>query len=123
MAFDWQDYLTFAEEIKSRTDEASKRSAISRAYYCVFHKAKSYAISHLGYVYRPENPSHSGMWIKFKNNGKTLNAIFNYGKKLQDFRETADYHDEFHNIDNYLIQAFQSAETALNYLKKVEGDE
>ena len=120
MNFNWEDYLTFAQEIKERPDEAAQRSAISRAYYCVFHKAKNYAKAHLGYVYRPDNPSHSGMWRTFKNNGKTLNAIFNYGTKLKDFRENADYQDEFKNIESSLVQAFQSADNALTYLKQIE---
>lgn len=121
MVFDWNEYLIFAEEIKVRPEETAKRSAISRAYYCVFHKAKDYAIEHLDYIYRPENPSHAGMWIKFKNNGRTLNAIYNYGMKLKNFREDADYHDEFEDIENSLIQTFHNANHVLKELKNLES--
>ncbi len=120
MAFDWQNYLIFAEELKSRTDEAAKRTAISRAYYCVFHKAKIYAVEKLDYVYRPENPSHQSMWLKFKNKGITLNAIYNYGVKLKNFREDADYKDEFENIENCLIQTYHNATHILDQLTKLE---
>ncbi len=39
MAFDWLDYLKLAKELAARADKASKRSAISRAYYFVFNTA------------------------------------------------------------------------------------
>jgi hypothetical protein len=48
MAFDWADYLKLAEELAARTDEASKRSAISRAYYFVFNTAFARAESTAG---------------------------------------------------------------------------
>ena len=38
-SFDWSGYLKLAEELGKRTDEASLRSAISRAYYYVYHFA------------------------------------------------------------------------------------
>ena len=38
MPFDFAAYLTLAEELKQRTDEASLRTAISRVYYAVFHQ-------------------------------------------------------------------------------------
>lgn len=37
--FGWSDYLNLAVELGARTDEASLRSAISRAYYYVYHLA------------------------------------------------------------------------------------
>lgn len=121
MVFDWKEYLIFAEEIKLRPEESAKRSAISRAYYCVFHKAKNYATEHLGYIYRPDNPSHAGMWREFKNKGITLNAIYNYGMKLKNFREVADYYDEFENIESSLIQTFHNANHVLKELKNLES--
>jgi hypothetical protein len=48
MPFDWADYLKLAEELAARTDEASKRSAISRAYYFVFNTAFERAESTAG---------------------------------------------------------------------------
>jgi hypothetical protein len=43
MPFDWNDFLTLAEELAARDDQASKRTAISRAYYSVFHAANARA--------------------------------------------------------------------------------
>ena len=37
--FGWSEYLNLAMELGARKDEASLRSAISRAYYYVYHLA------------------------------------------------------------------------------------
>ena len=37
--FNWYGYLQLAEELGKRSDEASLRSALSRAYYYVYHLA------------------------------------------------------------------------------------
>ena len=65
MPFNWNDYLTVARELKTRTDgqpvsnlnEAMRRSAISRAYYSVYHLAVEYAQGNLGYVPRSGGPN------------------------------------------------------------------
>lgn len=120
MDFDWADYLTFAREIKTRTDEAAKRSAISRAYYCVFNKARKYAENKLGYQYSSYHTSHKPIWDCFQNKGATFKAVRDNGLKLKDFREAADYKDNFENVDDSLTQAFRSAENALTYLNQIE---
>lgn len=63
MAFDWNGYLEVAENLKTETDgqpdsiavEAKRRTAISRAYYAVYHLAEDYAVANLGYT-----PSKTG---------------------------------------------------------------
>lgn len=43
MAFDWKNYISFAEELNNnRSDEAALRSSISRAYYGAFCKVRNY---------------------------------------------------------------------------------
>src|SRR5438552_14010258 len=44
MAFDWNDYARLAEELPTRKDEASLRTAISRFYYSVYHQARDYLL-------------------------------------------------------------------------------
>lgn len=63
MSFDWNNYLTIAEKIKSRAEgksangnnEALRRTAISRTYYSMFHLAVIYAKENLEY-----NPNTNG---------------------------------------------------------------
>jgi|SRR5580704_15724645 uncharacterized protein (UPF0332 family) len=38
--FTWHDYLRFSESVASSSDEATLRSAISRAYYAAFHAGR-----------------------------------------------------------------------------------
>jgi len=39
MPFDWNKFLSLAQQLATSSDEACKRTAISRAYYCVFNLA------------------------------------------------------------------------------------
>jgi hypothetical protein len=39
MPFDWFEYLQLADELGERAEEGALRSAISRAYYYVYHQA------------------------------------------------------------------------------------
>jgi hypothetical protein len=117
MAFDWEEYLTLANSLKGNADEASKRSAISRAYYCVFNRARIFAIQRLGYIYREGEPSHQAMWSFFKGG---LSGVGLNGKKIKDIRRKADYDDDFPDIDNDLISAFRYAGNVLSYLSSAE---
>ena len=38
--FAWSEYLTLAQHLAQQEDEASQRTAISRAYYAAFHVAR-----------------------------------------------------------------------------------
>lgn len=58
MAFDWDYYLVIAKKISKSVNgkadndnnEALRRTAISRAYYAIYHLALTYAKNNLGYV-------------------------------------------------------------------------
>jgi uncharacterized protein (UPF0332 family) len=45
MPFEWTDFISCAEELSNKSDEASLRSSISRAYYGAFGKIKIYCSS------------------------------------------------------------------------------
>jgi hypothetical protein len=40
LAFDWREFLDLARELSDRTDEASQRTAISRAYFAALGAAR-----------------------------------------------------------------------------------
>ena len=117
MPFDWNEYLLFARELEARTDEAAKRSAISRAYYCVFHLAKDYAIENLGYQFRPDQPTHKQLWDLFDGKGATSKAVYSKGMTLKRFRQDADYKNDVQIAD--IVQALQAADNALIYLDQL----
>ena len=94
MAFDWNDYLALASQLAGKLDEASRRTAISRAYYCVFNLANARAISRVGP--RPEGvPSHRWCWEQYKRTSDpTCARLGNTGDRLKRIRVQADYEDK-----------------------------
>lgn len=92
MPFDWNNFLTLATELATKTDEASHRTAISRAYYCAFNLAAARAESKVGP--RPKDaPSHQWCWDQYIG---TLNLacrqLGNTGDRMKRLRVKADYH-------------------------------
>lgn len=91
MPFDWNNYLTFAEELAGRVDEASMRSAISRAYYCVFNLA--FARAELTAGRRPSGERyHKWCWATYQRAADaSCRQLGTNGKRMQRRREKADY--------------------------------
>jgi hypothetical protein len=92
MAFDWNNYLTLAEELATRPgDEAAKRTAISRAYYCVFNLAFARAELSAG-PYPLRWGYHSWCWTKYKSTPDTrCRQLGNVGDRMKRRRVQADY--------------------------------
>ena len=57
--FDWNEYLSLATTLSEKADEASQRTAISRAYYAAFHAATLHAKRN-GY----QGGTHRKLWNK-----------------------------------------------------------
>ena len=91
MSFDWNNYLSLAEELADRTDEASKRTAISRAYYCVFNLAFAHAVTTAGP--KPWNePSHSWCWKVYESTpDDSCRKLGIEGDRMKRRRVDADY--------------------------------
>jgi len=65
MSFDWNEYLVLARQLAAANDDASKRSAISRAYYFVFNIAFARAEDTAGR--HPGSESfHKWCWDKYR---------------------------------------------------------
>ncbi len=91
MPFDWNNYLILAEELATRTDEASKRTAISRAYYYVFNLAFARAESTAG-SYPGREGYHSWCWSKYaKASDRLCRQLGNDGSRMGRRRVKADY--------------------------------
>ncbi|MCD6238374.1 MAG: hypothetical protein J7K51_03445 [Thermotogae bacterium] len=103
MNFDWKDFVRLAEDLMKRPDEASLRSAISRAYYGVFCISRNKR----GFKnYRPEKGKNIH-WIvinEYKNSHNNNEEII--GKYLDDLRRNRNYsdYDEDKTIDFKLAQ-------------------
>jgi len=116
MSFDWQSYISLAEELlelsqRERLEEACFRSAISRSYYGVFCiarnflKKKGISISPIDtHKFVREQYMNSSIVIEQKI-GENLKRLFGE-RKVSDYEDTAD-------ID------IKRAETAIKLAKRV----
>jgi len=91
MPFDWKEFLELAEKLATEEDEASKRTAISRAYYFVFNIA--FARAELSAGPCPKRGGyHRWCWNKYKKTSDTLcQQLGNDGDRMKRRRVTADY--------------------------------
>ena len=88
-SFDWSRYLTLATQLSGNADEASQRSSMSRAYYCVYHKALERAVGN-GYI---DQRSHLKLWELYNRNSadKVCRNLYVMGTRMKKERVDADY--------------------------------
>lgn len=91
MPFDWTAYRTIAETLSQSTDEASHRSAVSRAYYFAYHQALSHLIAHHNFQLSEGRPAHDQVWREFSRKGLSYREVWNKSDKLKKLRVDADY--------------------------------
>src|SRR5580693_3490975 len=89
-AFDWSKYLDLAMELQTRTDEASLRTAISRAYYFVYNTALSRPAVR-EYRLDVTRPAHEELWSLYERNGGECKNLADTAKRLKIRRVKADY--------------------------------
>lgn len=113
--FNWNEYLNLATTLSGNQDEASQRTAISRAYYAVFHAATLHAKPN-GYTER----NHGRLWKMYSAdsdiNARRISAMGNQMKKA---REDADYASETPRVADLMTQQIANASTFLNVLAQV----
>lgn len=119
MNFDWDEFRKLAEQLRQSETEAERRTAISRIYYAVYHRAKTY-LEREGFQFRQFESSHRQIWDEFKDKGRTFAAIGNTGDRLRANRVKADYISEIENIDFLVKRSFELAENAFVYLQQIE---
>src|SRR5580700_10149869 len=108
--FDWTFYNTLATELAGRADEASHRSAISRAYYYVFHLALARALSN-GYQRYPGEASHVQLWRKYTESpDPKCKKLAEIAKRLKEKRERADYDNFYPRIGDEVRELIRDAE-------------
>lgn len=110
--FNWSEYLRLAEELAGRAgDEASLRSAISRAYYRVYHLALSRAEAN---AYRPRagEPTHVQLWRVFSGSPiPDCQRLAIIAGRLKEKRERADYENHYARIDEEAPALLAEAQT------------
>jgi uncharacterized protein (UPF0332 family) len=114
MPFDWNDFLNLADELATRFDVASKRTAISRAYYSVFNPASARAESKVGP--RPKGvSSHQWGWDQYiRTPDLSCQRLGNTGDRMKRMRHKADYGAaDIFRLDDVVQRVLQEAHELL----------
>lgn len=103
-------FLTLAEELAQVDRPAASRTAISRAYYAVFHTAER-LLQRMGF-HRPKKDHHIALQRRLKNSGDAdLTTVGMQLEQLHHERVQADYHLDVHWPEN--------KDTSLRIVQKV----
>ena len=91
MPFDWNEYLVLARRLAAANDDASKRSAISRAYYFAFNIAFARAENTVG-RYPGSEGYHKWCWDKYRNTpDMSCRKLGIDGERMKQRRIRVDY--------------------------------
>ena len=123
MAFNWKDYLAFAENLQAAPnmpgpEEAALRSAVSRAYYAAFRAALEHGKKN-GYIATRTGEDHNKIrehFRKIQSNQKKNQDISTQLDRLHDYRRQADYENTLKTKPENMIVY------AINMAKKVFQD-
>lgn len=117
--FDWQGFLSLAEELGVRQDEASLRSALSRSYYFVYHQALDRALNN-GYRARSGDSSHAQLWQLFEASpDPDCRRLGVLGSRLREIRNRADYEPTFSRINEQTPRCLSDAKQFAENLRKL----
>ena len=115
-SFDGVRYLELAEELAGRREEACKRSAVSRAYYCVFHHARK-LVEREGFAIPRMGRAHDEVWDVLDAFGKQRTVIAHAGVTLRILRRAADYERVFGGLDLSTARAISLARRTMKLLE------
>lgn len=115
MAFDWNEYLIFAETLntKQSKSEAEERTIVSRAYYSAF-KLFSRYFELINQPLPTTGAAHSEAIKKIKKNGWLLQAT--KMESLRDLRNDADYESTLSNLNTNVFIALQEANKLKDFI-------
>jgi hypothetical protein len=98
MSFDWNNFLLLAEELADRDDVASKRTAISRAYYFMLNLALARAKARGGWPLAES--THNWCWQQYQAGPDSVcQRLGLAGQRIKAKRVRADYENaDFANL-------------------------
>jgi uncharacterized protein (UPF0332 family) len=105
-----RDILNVADGLISGTNEADWRSAVSRAYYAVFHVAR-HLFQGCGFLVPQADQAHAYLWLRLANSGHPDVQLA--GRNLTYLRQIRNWAD--YDLDRPLDHA-----TALGWVQMAE---
>jgi uncharacterized protein (UPF0332 family) len=126
MSFDWADFLVLAKELAQQPShlpgsEARQRSAISRAYYAVFCRARNHLrTAHPHLAIPADVEAHGFVRQQFANSADPMSRVVavNLGR-LRDYRNQADYDDQIARPEDTAQMALAYADAAMAALDQL----
>jgi hypothetical protein len=116
--FNWSNFLDIATELSGRADEASLRSAISRAYYAAYNIACDLSETLKVPKYDNVQGSHQVVWNNYQaSRSKNLRKAGVDGDRLRQRRTRADYHSSFKTISQDALDSVQDAQKIVTALE------
>lgn len=112
MSFNWDQYLDLATELAGKpqktpsSEEARLRSAVSRAYYAAFGRARNELRDQRREV-NAEKMTHKQLWKRFETGNEKDRQIATDGDRLRRDRNAADYDDNIANLSSLANSALE----------------
>jgi len=123
MPFDWTEYLVLANFLSTQQGtaspaEASKRSAVSRAYFAVFCSTRNYARDKLHYVPSKKADDHERLraYLQAQGTAKLADVAVAL-QNLREWRNYCDYDDAFTGLNSMVKLALDAAAEAIKKLQ------
>lgn len=117
--FDWNEFYRLAGELAKSTDEASHRSAVSRAYYAAFHGARTY-LKGQGKWVPADGTAHREVWSNLLSiPDKNIQHAGAEGDRLRKERIRVDYEANVPNVMNITRPALVKSKAILHYLGQI----
>ena len=120
MFFNWDEFLELARDLQGRTGsgysaEAANRTAVSRAYYASFCRARDYAKVYQGFRPTETGKDHAGLRKHFRSLGWI--EVAEDLEDLHGWRKECDYDNSVSNLQILLRSALDSAERVLEHCR------
>ena len=119
MRFDWKDFLNLARHLNgeaiSYSQEASLRTAVSRAYFAAFRHALGRAIERDSFEAKGRAEDHGRLREHFRN--RKARGVATKLDRLNEWRGQADYDAEIENLDIMARTAIEEAQKVFDILK------
>jgi uncharacterized protein (UPF0332 family) len=119
--FNWSEYHSLARELVTRSsNESCLRTAVSRAYYYVFHLARQRLLDNQ-FLFLEKQDSHKQVWEKYTGSPDyDCRKLAEIAKRLKEKREAADYEVYFPQLAKDAPVLVASAEDFASRLNKLD---
>lgn len=121
MPFDWFEYRAVAQTLSQNADEASLRTAVSRAYYCAYHQARIHLAELHHFQASEDKPAHDQVWREFSKMGMSYREVWNKGDRLKKFRVDADYRSDAHINAETAAASIKLADRVIECLRQIHS--